>query len=125
MIFPDEIARRCEVARRYEEQLRSVVATPCVPAGLLSVWAQYTLRIPGGRRDAVAAALKADGISTAIYYPRALHEQPAYQHFPLSSDGVPTAERLAREVLSLPMHPYLDAAQQDRVITAVKKAVAN
>ena len=97
VIFPDEIARRQDVARRYEQQLSSVVSTPYVPPGQLSVWAQYTLRIPSGRRDAVAAALKADGISTAIYYPRAVHEQPAYQHFPLSSEGVPTAERLAQE----------------------------
>ena len=123
-IFTDEIARRQMVARRYEDGLGTVVATPRVGPGVASTWAQYTLRIPDGRRDAVMAALKTDGIPTAVYYPRALHEQAAYRHFPVARPGAPVSERLAREVLSLPMHPYLSVPQQDRIIGAVRHALS-
>jgi dTDP-4-amino-4,6-dideoxygalactose transaminase len=120
-IFPDEIASRDRVARRYTEGLADVVTTPVVPAGLISVWAQYTLRLPAGRRDALAAALKAEGIPTAIYYPIPLHRQQAYKHFPVGKGGVAVSERLAAEVISLPMHAYLDATTQDRIIDATRR----
>jgi len=118
-IFEDEIARRAAVAQRYGQGLAGMAMTPHVPPGNVSVWAQYTLRIAGGARDAVAAKLKKHGIPTAVYYPRPLTEQTAYRHFPVSSAGVPVSERLAREVLSLPMHPYLEPAQQQRIVEAV------
>ena len=63
-----------------------------------------------GRRDALASALKAQGIPTAIYYPKPVHVQEAYRRFPVAEGGLPVSERLAGEVLSLPMHPYLDEA---------------
>ncbi|HEY7229195.1 MAG TPA: DegT/DnrJ/EryC1/StrS family aminotransferase [Pseudolabrys sp.] len=122
-IFPDEIDARNEVANRYNHALGDVVAAPRVPAGLVSVWAQYTIRIAGGRRDAVAAALKAEGIPTAIYYPIPLHRQQAYKHYPVGKGGVAVSERLASEVISLPMHAYLDSATQDRIIDAVRRAL--
>ena len=68
-IFPDEIAARDRIARRYAEGLADLGNAPKVPSGLMSVWAQYTIRFPAGRRDKLAAALKAEGIPTAIYYP--------------------------------------------------------
>jgi dTDP-4-amino-4,6-dideoxygalactose transaminase len=120
-IFPDEIAARDRVAKRYNEMLGDVVAVPVVAEGNTSVWAQYTLRVPN--RDSLAAALKAKGIPTAIYYPKPLHQQTAYCKFPCAGNGVPVSERLAGEVLSLPMHPYLEEAVQDRIITAVREAL--
>ena len=81
-----------------------------MPAGSTSVWAQYTIRVAGGRRDKLAAALKAEGIPTAIYYPIPLHRQQAYKHYPVGEGGVAVSDRLAAEVISLPMHAYLDAA---------------
>lgn len=120
-IFPEEIVARDRVAKRYNEMLGDVATVPLVAEGNTSVWAQYTLRVPN--RDAVAAALKAKGIPTAIYYPKPLHQQTAYNKFPCAGNGVPVAERLAGEVLSLPMHPYLEEAVQDRIITAVREAV--
>jgi dTDP-4-amino-4,6-dideoxygalactose transaminase len=72
----------------------------------------------------VAAALKADGVPTAVYYPRPLHHQNAYRHHPVASQGLPVSEALCREVLSLPMHPYLTEGQQARIIDAVRRAVA-
>ena len=86
-IFPDEIEARNRIARRYARGLADVVTVPTVPEGYLSVWAQYTIRIAGGRRDAFAAALKAEGIPTAIYYPIPLHRQVAYKHYPVGQGG--------------------------------------
>ncbi len=123
-IFPDEIAARDRVARRYNEGLADVAVTPTVPAGMTSVWAQYTLRVSGGRRDAMAAALKAEGIPTAIYYPIPLHLQQAYKHYPIGKGGVAVSTRLAGEVISLPMHAYLDEATQERIIDAVRRALS-
>ena len=122
-IFPDEIAARNRIARRYEDELADVVTVPRVPAGLTSVWAQYTIRIAPGTRERFAAALKAEGIPTAVYYPKPVHRQQAYDRFPADPSGLPVTERLAAEVISLPMHAYLDDAAQDRVITAVRRAV--
>lgn len=123
-IFPDEIEARNRVARRYNEGLADVTVVPTVPAGLVSVWAQYTIRISGGRRDAFAATLKAEGIPTAIYYPIPLHLQQAYKNYPVGKGGVAVSTKLASEVISLPMHPYLDEPTQDRIIDAVRRALS-
>ena len=122
-IFPDEIAARERVARRYADGLGNLVIVPRVPPGSTSVWAQYTIRVPDGRRDAFAASLKADGIPTAIYYPIPLHRQQAYKHYPIEEGGVAVSDRLAGEVVSLPMHAYLDEASQDRIIDATRRAL--
>jgi dTDP-4-amino-4,6-dideoxygalactose transaminase len=122
-IFPDEIAERNRVAQRYAQRLGDVVAVPRVPKDMTSVWAQYTIRIKAGTRDAFAAALKAEGIPTAIYYPKPLHRQEAYRHFPADARGLPVSDLLADEVISLPMHAYLDETTQDRVIAAVRRAL--
>jgi len=123
-IFEDEIAARNEAARRYNEALADVAVVPQLPEGYTSVWAQYTLRLQPGRRDQLAAALRAQGIPTAIYYPRPLHRLAAYTAFPVAEGGVPVSEKLADEVISLPMHAYLDAPTQDRIIGAVRRALA-
>jgi dTDP-4-amino-4,6-dideoxygalactose transaminase len=122
-IFPEEIAARNVVARRYAEGLADVATVPVVPAGYTSVWAQYTLRLAAGRRDALAAALKAEGIPTAIYYPIPLHRQLAYKNYPVGQGGVAVSEKLAAEVISLPMHAYLDEPTQARIIDAVRRAL--
>jgi dTDP-4-amino-4,6-dideoxygalactose transaminase len=122
-IFPDEIEARTKAARYYNEALAGVATVPAVPAGTISVWAQYTIRVAGGRRDALAAALKTEGIPTAIYYPIPLHRQQAYKHFPIGKGGVAVSDQLAAEVISLPMHAYLDAPTQDRIIDVTRRAL--
>jgi dTDP-4-amino-4,6-dideoxygalactose transaminase len=123
-IFDDEIASRNKVAERYARGLGNVVKVPRLAQGGTSVWAQYTIRLPRGTdRDAFAAALKAQGIPTAIYYPKSIHQQTAYRHYPVAEGGLPVSEALSADVISLPMHAYLDAATQDRVITAVHGAM--
>jgi dTDP-4-amino-4,6-dideoxygalactose transaminase len=123
-IFEDEIAARNRVAERYARDLGNVVTVPHIAAGNTSVWAQYTIRLPHGDRDGFAAALKADGIPTAIYYPKSMHQQTAYREFPVADGGLPVSEQLSSDVISLPMHPYLDEATQARVVRAVRDAVS-
>lgn len=122
-IFPDEIDARDAIARRYNEGLSDVAIVPAVPPGMTSVWAQYTIRVQGGRRDALAAELKAERIPTAIYYPIPLHRQQAYKQYPIGKGGVAVSDRLADEVISLPMHAYLDSPTQDRIVDATRRAL--
>jgi len=123
-IFPQEIAARNQAAERYAAGLAGVTIVPRVAKERTSVWAQYTIRLTPGRRDALAAALKQQGIPTAIYYAKPLHRQAAYRDYPVAEGGLPVSERLAEEVISLPMHAYLDDATQDRIIAAVVRALA-
>jgi dTDP-4-amino-4,6-dideoxygalactose transaminase len=123
-VFKDEIAARNRAAAAYNAALADVAIVPQVPDGLTSVWAQYTIRLRPGRRAKLAADLAAEGIPTAIYYPKALHQQVAYRHFPTSDGGLAVTERLVEEVISLPMHGYLDEATQGRIIEAVRRALA-
>src|SRR4026209_1895108 len=112
---------------------RASRGSPAVPPGAASVrslapvstsfWAQYTIRLPAGRRDALAAAVNPQGIPTAIYYPIPLHRQEPYRRFPVAEGGAPVSGRRAEEVISLPMHAYLDEATQDRIIAAVRRAL--
>ena len=122
-IFPDEIDARNAIARRYNEGLNDVAIVPSVPPGMTSIWAQYTIRVQGGRRDALAAELKAERIPTAIYYPIPLHRQQAYKQYPVGKGGVAVSDRLADEVISLPMHAYLDPSTQDRIIDATRRVL--
>jgi dTDP-4-amino-4,6-dideoxygalactose transaminase len=122
-IFPEEILARERIARRYSAGLADVATVPRLAPGSTSVWAQYTLRLPPGRRDGLAAALKAQGIPTAIHYPIPLHRQQPYQQFPIAAGGAPVSERLSEEVISLPMHAYLEEATQDRIIEAMRRAL--
>jgi dTDP-4-amino-4,6-dideoxygalactose transaminase len=122
-IFPDEIEARNSVAFRYSAALANVAIVPRIANQSTSVWAQYTIRLKRGQRDGVVAALKRDGIPSAIYYTRPLHRQPAYRHFPLADGGAPVSDRLADEVLSLPMHAYLEPVVQDRIIDSLQRAL--
>ena len=124
-IFDDEVAARNRAAERYARGLSNVVTVPRLAPGNTSVWAQYTIRLPKGTdREGFAAALKAQGVPTAIYYGKSMHQQTAYKHYPVVEGGVPACERLSEDVISLPMHPYLTEAEQERIIAAVRGALA-
>jgi dTDP-4-amino-4,6-dideoxygalactose transaminase len=124
-IFDDEIAARNKVAERYARGLGNVVTVPHLAKDCSSVWAQYTIRLPRGvDRDGFAAALKAQGIPTAIYYVKSMHQQTAYRDYPVAEGGLPVSEKLSDDVISLPMHAYLDEPTQDRIIRAVRSAVS-
>lgn len=123
-IFDQEIEARQIVAMRYRDSLASSLVTPSVPQYCRSVWAQYTVRLPGpGRREAVMTALAEAGIPSTVYYPRPVHRQTAYAAFPADPAGLPVSESLSNEVFSLPMHPYLDEGVQARIVDAVLGAI--
>jgi len=108
-------------AVRYDERLRGL-ATPVIPEGFRSSWAQYTVRFAGREeRDAVQASLKADGIPSMVYYPKPMHLQTAFAA--VSGRACPVATSLCDRVLSLPMHPYLTDGQIETVCSAVLKAL--
>jgi dTDP-4-amino-4,6-dideoxygalactose transaminase len=123
-IFDEEIAARDRIADRYAEGLGDRVRVPRLIEGATSVWAQYTIRLRDEvERERVMAALAADSIPSVIYYRTPLHRQTAYRGFPVAEGGLPVTEALSRVVLSLPMHPYLDRADQDRIVARVRDAV--
>ncbi|RAK59009.1 aminotransferase DegT [Phenylobacterium hankyongense] len=116
-IFADEIEARNRVADRYVQGLGDLVRTPRVIDGGVSVWAQYTIETPN--RDGLAAALREQGVPSAVYYPIPIHKQGVYSVYPTAPGGLPVTEAKASQVISLPMHPYLTADDQDQVIAAV------
>ncbi len=120
-IFDAECNERNAIAERYTSGLKGAVTTPVLAPGCTSVWAHYTITSP--RRDRITAALQAQNIPTAVFYSRPIHMQGPYRGFPVAPGGLPVTEQLAREVVSLPMHPYLTPELQDRVIAAVRAAV--
>lgn len=122
-VYAEEIEKRQLVAQRYTQALKDLVTTPYVMPDCISTFAQYTIRVDADRRDAFQAALKAKGVPTTVYYPKPLHQQTAYKHFPVAGNGLPISERVAREVVALPMHPYLDDVTQDYIIAAVRDAL--
>jgi dTDP-4-amino-4,6-dideoxygalactose transaminase len=86
-----------------------------------AVWHQYTVRVKGGHRDKLAEHLRAQGIGCAVFYPTGMHEQAPYAK---SRPKLPVTEQAGREVLSLPMHPFLRADEQARVAAAIREHLA-
>ena len=121
-VFAEEIKMRNIVANRYIDCLSAhVLRTPTVMGGVVSTWAQFTIEV----KDPVdfGEKLKADGIPTARYYPRPVHMQTAYEHYPCVGGGLPNTQSCIDNIISLPMHPYLSENDQDRVIQIVKQSV--
>ena len=115
-----EIERRRAIAARYDAALSPFIQTPKVRTGALHAYHLYVLRHP--RRDALAAALKAAAIHTGVHYPVPVHLQKAYEgRIALSPSGLGETERASREVLSLPMHPFLSDDDADRVSAEVRR----
>lgn len=121
-VFERELLLRCEVAARYRERLEGVVETPRIAQGNCSVYAQYTIEVED--RERVVEALREQGIPTAVHYPVPAHLQPAFRGLGYEAGSFPGAERAAERVLSLPMHPYLAAEDQDRICEAIRRTVS-
>lgn len=120
--FAQEVEARARIGARYTEIFAArcpELTVPVIAPGNTSVYAQYTLQCD--RRAEVLAAINARGIPTAVYYPVPLHRQVAFAHLPPTS--LPVTEAAAERVFSVPMHPFLEPAQQDAVIEAVLAAV--
>ena len=119
-IFDDEMKARHRIAKRYCEGLGNTVELQHVMLGTESAWGLFTVQVDD--REAMQKRLAEAGVPTSIYYFKGLHEHRAFARF-APKGGLPVCERLATRVLSLPMHPYLNDRQLDRVIGAVKAAV--
>jgi UDP-2-acetamido-2-deoxy-ribo-hexuluronate aminotransferase len=122
-VFPDELAIRERIARYYDSRLGNAVATPARVPDSTSAWAIYAILLrDAAARDHVQASLRANGVPTAIYYPRPLHVQPAYRDH---HDGshLPVSEDLAERILALPIHPDMSEANMAHVCDQVLAAV--
>ena len=119
--FNSEAQARGRIGARYTELLRGPCAVPEVVPGNTHVYAQYTIRVPN--RDELGAKLKEKGIPTAVYYPKCLHEQPVFGSCGCKWGDFPEAEKASREVISLPMHPFLSEKEQDQVVDALKQTL--
>jgi len=118
-IFAEEIELRQKVANRYSEGLKDIIKTPFVKEHNISAWAQYSVLHPD--REKVMAGLKEEGIPTAIYYPKPLHLQDAFVNLGYKYGDFPVSEKMASDIFSIPMYPYLGEEDQDKVIEAIKK----
>ena len=104
-LFPEELVLRDIAAKNYDKILKDFFEIPFLIEGVKSAWAQYTLKTDN--RQELQKKLLDSGIPTGIYYPKPLHEQMGYSHFPSVSTGLQISSRLSRTCVSLPMHPYL------------------
>ena len=120
-VFGSEVERRQEIADRYSIALSGLLETPAVAADCRSVWAQYTVQVDD--RERVRDELLQAGVPTAVFYRQPLHEALAYRSNPVVPGGVSVAERISKRVVSLPMHAYLGEAEQDQVVSAIRKVI--
>lgn len=120
-IFYDEVAARERIGARYSELLAGTVVTPYVAPGSSSVYAQYTIQAE--RRDEVAQKLQEKEIPTAVHYPVPLHLQPVFRGLNKPVGSFPISEKTAKNVMSLPMHPYLNDNNLIVITDAVKESV--
>lgn len=136
-IFPEEISERQTVAQHYHQKLKSLnervpglIQIPYVLPEVTSVWAQYTIRLNqenlkrtlGKTRAEFMKLLESIGIPTVIHYPKPLHRQLSFQNYPCADD-LSVSEKLAEEVLSLPMHPYLSNEMQQRIFAGLSSVL--
>jgi UDP-2-acetamido-2-deoxy-ribo-hexuluronate aminotransferase len=123
-IFGAEIEARERVARHYDRRLGNLLQTPARVPDSEAAWAVYAVLLPdGATRDRVQAACQAQGVATAIYYPKPLHHQPAYAAHHQGA-RLPVSEDVATRILALPIHPDLTDAQLDHVCHVVAGALA-
>ena len=121
--FDNEVSERGRIGARYNDLLQEVpgLVVPEVEDGNTSVWAQYTVCLEN--RDEISARLKEHGIPSAVYYPKCLHEQPVFKNLGYKWGDFPVSERASREVLSLPMSPFLTEEEQNKVIESIKEVI--
>jgi dTDP-4-amino-4,6-dideoxygalactose transaminase len=122
-VFKEELELRQQVADRYSDLLSAQLKTPITPGGFSSAWAQYTVTCKDSdERSRIQEACTSASIATAIYYPKALHQQTGYLRFAADPTGLSRSEFLTRHVLSLPMHPDLDTNDQEFVCSTITTA---
>ncbi len=119
--FSEEVEKRIAIGAAYSERLQDICVTPEIGEGNTHVYAIYTIR--SEQRDALSAHLKAENIPSAVYYPKCVHLQPVYAYLGHTEGSFPESEKASKEVLSLPMHPWLTMEEIDKVADGVRSFV--
>jgi UDP-2-acetamido-2-deoxy-ribo-hexuluronate aminotransferase len=117
-VFDQEVATRQRIAQHYSEALQGLVEVPRVEPQCTSVWAQYS--VLSDARALLQQKLKEAGVPTAVYYPLPLHLQGAFAHLCYKPGDFPISERVSRFIFSLPIHPYLQESEQQRIIDSLQ-----
>lgn len=123
--FEEEVKARGEIGARYSELLKGYVATPVIAEGNTHVYAQYTIRVAEEKRDEIVSSMKDAGVPVGIYYPKCFHEQPVFQYLGYEYGDFPESEKASKEVLSLPMHPFLSKEDQNIVYDRLLSVLDN
>lgn len=118
--FDGEVKARNRIGARYSELLKDHVTTPKVLEGNTHVYAQYTIRVDEHEREDVVTNMKEAGIPVGIYYPKCFHEQPVFEYLGYSYGDFPESEKASKEVLSLPMHPFLSEGEISKITDFLK-----
>ena len=116
-VFPEEVIARHRIGACYTALLQEIVQTPYIVSGNTSVYAQYTIQV--SEREKLQKHLQEAGIPTAVHYPIPLNLQPVFAHLNQGVGSFPQAEEAASSVMSLPMHPYLTEAEQDKIVAVI------
>ena len=119
--YNETINMRQTAAERYQKMLHGLIEKPVVKSYNTSVWAQYSIRIPS--RDLIKSKLKEQGIPTAVYYPKPLHLQKCFEYLGYKKDDFPVSEKTAKEIISLPINPYITEVEQEFIVEELKKCL--
>ena len=106
-------------AERYNNMLHKILKTPILKSYNTSVWAQYSIRVPA--RDFLRLKIKERGIPTAVYYPKPLHLQECFRNLGYKTGDFPISEKVAKEIISLPINPYITEVEQKYIIEELRK----
>ncbi len=120
-VFPQELEKRIQVGETYTKLLQAFIKTPVISANNRSVYTQYTIQVR--HREKVLQTLKSNYIPTSIYYPIPIHLQPTYASLEYEENTFPVAEEAAKQVLSLPIHAYLEENVIQRIVKTLKQAM--
>ena len=119
--YNEAINMRQAAAERYHKMLHGLIKKPVVKSYNTSVWAQYSIKIPS--RDIIKSKLKEQGIPTAVYYPIPLHLQKCFEYLGYNKDDFPVSEKTAKEIISLPINPYITEVEQEFIVEELKKCL--
>ena len=123
-VFEDELKSRQFVAGWYNEELKDAVIIPETDSEYYSAWAQYTIRLKNtDERTRIISGMKENGIPVMIYYPIPLHEQTAYKKMGYGDVKLPCCSMMSKQVLSLPMHPYLKQDEIQLISNTLKRFI--
>lgn len=122
--FDCEIEASNKCANYYTKLLSGVVQTPVVRKGMSSSWAQYTIQVGGiDQRDQLMKCLKEENIPSAIYYKKPMHLQGAFEKYSMDGLDYSVTEKICKKCLSLPLHPYLEEEEIEKVAEIVESNI--